>query len=110
MQPRTNDIPLAVIGLGCRFPGADNLDDYWHLVRDGKSGIVSLPSERLDRNLYFDPEQGKIGRTYSQIGGVVPERPLHREICDLPQELIDNSDSAHLIMCEVAAMACRHAG
>ena len=110
MQQRSHDIPLAVIGVGCRLPGADNLDDFWGLVRDGRSGITPLPQERLDRTLYFDPEQGKIGRTYSQIGGVVPERPIDRAICPLPQELIDNSDSAHLILCETAAMACRNAG
>ena len=110
MQPQFNNVPLAVVGLGCRLPGADNLDDYWRLVRDGRSGITQLPAERLDRTLYFDPEQGKVGRSYSQIGGVVPERPLHKDICPLSQEMIDNSDSAHLILCEVAAMACRHAG
>ena len=110
MQPRNHEVPLAVIGLGCRFPGAENLDEYWRLVRDGRSGIVPFPKERLDRELYFDPEQGKIGRTYSQIGGIVPERPLNRDICPLPNKLLESSDSSHLIMCEVAAMACRHAG
>ena len=42
MQPRHNDVPLAVIGLGCRFPGADNLDEYWKMIRDGLAIVLRL--------------------------------------------------------------------
>src|SRR5690242_14436137 len=47
--------PLAVVGMGCRLPGADNLDDYWNLIRQQRTGIGELPPERLDRELYFQP-------------------------------------------------------
>lgn len=30
---------IAIIGLGCRFPGADNIDAYWDLLRSGKNAI-----------------------------------------------------------------------
>ena len=109
-QTAANEVPIALVGMACRFPGADSLAEYWSLIRDGRSGIVTLPPEKLDRELYYDPQQGKHGRTYSQIGGVVPDRPINRSICDLPQKLVENCDPAHLIMCEVAASACRQAG
>lgn len=104
------EIPIAVVGMACRFPGADNLDEYWQLIRDGRSGITELPPEKLDRELYYDPEHGKLGRTYTTIGGVVPERPIDPLIQRLPKKLLDNADPAHLVLCEVAAAACRHAG
>jgi len=105
-----HEVPIAVIGLGCRFPGADSLDDYWTLIHEGRSGIIDLPPEKLNQDLYFDPEPGKLGRSYTRRGGVVPERPLNPAICQLPPHLLHNADPAHLIMCEVAAMALRHAG
>ncbi|MDX1969588.1 MAG: beta-ketoacyl synthase N-terminal-like domain-containing protein, partial [Planctomycetaceae bacterium] len=105
-----NETPIAVVGLGCRFPGADSLDDYWSLIHEGRSGIVPLPADKLDCDLYYDPEPGKLGRSYTKIGGVVPDRPLNPAICQLPQEMQNNADPAHLIMCEVAAMAFRQAG
>jgi acyl transferase domain-containing protein/NAD(P)-dependent dehydrogenase (short-subunit alcohol dehydrogenase family)/acyl carrier protein/3-hydroxymyristoyl/3-hydroxydecanoyl-(acyl carrier protein) dehydratase len=104
------ELPIAVVGMACRFPGADNLDEYWQLIRDGRSGIAELPPEKLDRELYYDPEHGKLGRTYTTIGGVVPERPIDPLIQRLPKKLLDNADPAHLVLCEVAAAACRHAG
>ena len=30
---------IAIVGLGCRFPGANNPDEFWQLLRDGKDGI-----------------------------------------------------------------------
>jgi len=105
-----NETPIAVVGLGCRFPGADSLDDYWSLIHEGRSGIVELPPDKLDCELYYDPEPGKLGRSYTKQGGVVPERPLNPAICNLSQQMKDDADPAHLIMCEVAAMAFRQAG
>ena len=104
------NVPLAVIGMGCRMPGADSIDEYWRLLRDGNSAIIDLPPERLDRDLYYDPREGTLGKSYSLLGGIVPERPIDRERCPLPEELIQSVDVAHLTMCEVAADACRHAG
>ncbi|MBI1349124.1 acyltransferase domain-containing protein, partial [bacterium] len=105
-----NEVPIAVIGMGCRFPGADSLDEYWTLIHEGRSGVVELPPEKLNQDLYYDPTPGMLGRSYTKLGGVVPERPLNPAICQLPPELLHNSDPAHLIMCEVAAMALRNAG
>ena len=36
--------PIAVVGMGCRFPGGvNNPDQYWQLLQDGRSGIVGCP-------------------------------------------------------------------
>ncbi|MCU7925177.1 MAG: KR domain-containing protein [Candidatus Thiodiazotropha sp. (ex Dulcina madagascariensis)] len=37
---------IAVIGLSCRFPEADNLQAYWRLLSEGRSAIASVPPER----------------------------------------------------------------
>lgn len=102
--------PLAVVGMGCRFPGADGLDEYWNLLREGRSGITTFPPERLDPELYYHPEKGHPGTTYSCVGGVVPLRPINRDICPITDEFASRYDLGHLTLCEVAAAACRHAG
>ena len=41
--------PIAVVGMACRFPGGvDNPDEYWELLKQGRSGIVRVPPERWD--------------------------------------------------------------
>jgi acyl transferase domain-containing protein len=38
--------PIAIIGLGCRFPGANNPDEFWQVNRDGIDNITKAPSGR----------------------------------------------------------------
>jgi len=39
--------PAAIIGMACRFPGGvRNTNDYWNLLKDGKSGICAIPDNR----------------------------------------------------------------
>ena len=63
------NLPLAIVGMACRLPGADNLDEYWQLIVEGRSAIAELPADRLDQELYFDPRQGVRGKSYSKLGG-----------------------------------------
>ena len=104
------DMPLAIIGMSCRLPGAEDLAQYWQTLVEGKSGISELPPERLDTELYYSGQKGVPGKTYSKLGGVVPERPFDQQLCPIPDHLITSSDATHLTMLEVAAEACRHAG
>lgn len=64
--------PIAVVGMGCRFPGAaDNPAQYWDLLRNGRSGIVEVPSDRWDIDSYYDPDPNVPGKMYSKWGGFV---------------------------------------
>ncbi|WP_410621015.1 beta-ketoacyl synthase N-terminal-like domain-containing protein [Amycolatopsis sp. cmx-8-4] len=38
--------PVAVVGLGCRWPGADGLDEYWDLLRTGRDAVRTAPPGR----------------------------------------------------------------
>src|SRR5918992_2337164 len=49
--------PIAIIGIGCRFPGAANPEAFWHLLRDGVDAIASIPPDHwfLDSCSTSDP-------------------------------------------------------
>lgn len=38
---------VAVVGLSTRFPGAATIDQYWSLIREGRSGLTRLSTEEL---------------------------------------------------------------
>ncbi len=101
--------PLAVIGMACRLPGADTLDEYWDSIVNGRYAIDTLPSEVLDQEHYYDARPTIVGKTSSKIGGTLRNRTFSPVNCPIPSELADSVDLTHLIMCEVAADACRHA-
>ena len=60
---------VAIVGLSCRFPLAENLDEFWENLSAGKDCITEIPRERWDHDSYFDPEKGKPGKSYSKWGG-----------------------------------------
>jgi acyl transferase domain-containing protein/NADPH:quinone reductase-like Zn-dependent oxidoreductase/thioesterase domain-containing protein/SAM-dependent methyltransferase/acyl carrier protein/NADP-dependent 3-hydroxy acid dehydrogenase YdfG len=62
--------PIAIIGIGCRFPGgADDPRRYWKLMRDGIDAVTEVPADRWSVAEYFHPVPGTPGKTYSRWGG-----------------------------------------
>ena len=104
------DVPVAIVGMACRLPGAANLEQYWQLISQGKSAVGEVPADRLNREIYYHPEKGMRGKTYSTKAALLSDRTFNRQRCPLPQSLIDSVDNTHLLMTEVAAEAFRHAG
>lgn len=54
--------PIAVIGLSCRFPQAENPQAFWELLRNGVDAITEVPSDRWDVDEFHseNPDPGKV--------------------------------------------------
>jgi acyl transferase domain-containing protein/acyl carrier protein len=63
------DAPIAIIGVACRFPGADSPDAFWDLLADGVDAIGEVPGDRFDINEYYDPDPETPGKIYTRYGG-----------------------------------------
>ncbi|CAG8883003.1 unnamed protein product [Penicillium egyptiacum] len=56
-QPSLPQNGVAIVGMGGRFPGADDLEDFWKLLCDGSSQCEQMPEERFRRqNLRRSPD------------------------------------------------------
>jgi acyl transferase domain-containing protein/surfactin synthase thioesterase subunit/acyl carrier protein len=71
------DEPIAIIGMGCRFPGgAVDPESYWHLLEAGVDAITEVPKERWDVEAWYDPDPNAAGKMTSRWGGFL--RDLER--------------------------------
>lgn len=50
-------VPVAVVGIGCRFPGAHGADELWDLLRDGRDAVTEVPDGRFDVDLERVPNR-----------------------------------------------------
>ena len=46
---------IAVVGMGCLFPDASNVDEFWNNVSTGRVSIRPLPGEMLEGDVDQPP-------------------------------------------------------
>ena len=64
--------PIAIVGIGCRFPGQVNHpDDFWKLLTQGRNAITDVPPERWSLEKFYDPDARKAGKIKNRKGGFV---------------------------------------
>ncbi|WP_167828978.1 polyketide synthase [Streptomyces sp. MZ04] len=67
------ETPLAIVGMGCRFPGAPDAESLWDLLVSGTDAVTPVPVDRFDIGAHYDPVPGTPGRTASRHGGFLPD-------------------------------------
>jgi acyl transferase domain-containing protein len=65
--------PIAVIGMGCRFPGAPDPAAFWDLLARGVDAVTEVPKDRWDMDAYYDPDPDKPGKVYTKAGAFLKE-------------------------------------
>src|SRR4051812_24725768 len=64
--------PIAIIGIGCRFPGgANDPAQFWRLLTDGVDAVSGVPEDRWNVRAFYDPDPAKPGKTYAGQGGFI---------------------------------------
>jgi acyl transferase domain-containing protein/acyl carrier protein len=61
--------PIAVIGMSCRFPGANDPETFWQLLRNGVDMIKEVPASRWPKQAFYHPDPSVPGKAISYWGG-----------------------------------------
>ena len=103
--------PIAVIGIGCRFPRAEGPDAFWELLRDGVDAISEVPPERWDAGAYYDADAGRPGRMRTRYGGFLSgvDR-FDAAFFGISPHEAKRMDPQQRLLLEVAWEALEHAG
>jgi acyl transferase domain-containing protein/acyl carrier protein len=65
--------PIAIIGIGCRFPGCSGPGAFWRLLCDGIDAISEVPAERWDWQTLYDLNPETPGKMNTYWGGFLEE-------------------------------------
>ena len=64
--------PIAIVGMACRFAGADDLESYWRLIAEGLEGVTDVPADRWPVDAFYDPNAAP-GKTITRRGGFLTD-------------------------------------
>lgn len=103
--------PIAVVGLGCRFPGATDVEEYWDLLASGRDVITDVPPSRWDASAYYDPDPTAPGTSYSRAGGFLADvAGFDPQFFGISPKEADHIDPQQRLLLEVAWQTLEHAG
>lgn len=100
-------VPLAIVGMGCLFPKADNVSAFWSNIRDGVDAITEIPATHWDPKDYFDDDPSAPDKTYAKTGGFINPQafdPLHYGISPNNIEATDTTQLLGMMACEQALL------
>ena len=65
---------IAIIGIGCRFPGGvTDADSFWKLLVEGREAVGEVPPDRWNVERYYDAEPGVAGKSIAKRGGFLDQ-------------------------------------
>lgn len=67
-----NNMPVAIVGMSCRFPGANSVNDFWDNLRAGVDSISEVPDSRWNTDSYFS-SKGVLGKSKTKWGGFISD-------------------------------------
>lgn len=103
--------PIAIVGMGCRFPGSSSPAEFWQQLESGQDAITEIPGDRWNVAQYYSHDPAQPGKMYTRHGGFVPQMyefdaPFFRIS---PREALSLDPQQRLLL-EVSWEALEHAG
>lgn len=105
------DEPIAIIGLSCRFPEADNPEAFWQLLRKGVDAITEIPKNRWDINTFYSSELETPGKMSTRWGGFLDKvDQFDPDFFGISPREAERMDPQQRLLLEVAWEALENAG
>ncbi len=110
MSTADSATPLAIIGIGCLFPGADNLSAYWARIQGGVDAITDVPPTHWRPEDYYHPDPKAPDRIYTARGGFLHATPFNPAAFGIAPNSLEATDTSQLLGLVVAQQALADAG
>jgi len=112
LKPATssNGTQLAIIGIGCLFPQAEDHNAYWANIMEGVDAITEVPSTHWPVEEYYDQDQKSPDRTYGRRGGFISPVDFNPMEFNIPPNVLEAIDTSQLLGLVAAGQALKDAG
>jgi acyl transferase domain-containing protein len=102
--------PIAIIGMASLLPDAQTISRYWQNIMDEVDCIKPVPPDRWKIEDLYDPNPQAPDKTYSRVGGFIPETDFDPMEFGLPPNILEVTDVSQLLSLLVARQVLADAG
>ena len=103
-------VALAIIGIGCHFPLAEDSCSYWANIREGIDAITDIPASHWQVADYHHQDPAAPDMTYGKRGGFLSAIPFNPMEFNIPPATLEAIDTSQLLGLVTAGQALRDAG
>nr|WP_246559337.1 type I polyketide synthase [Geoanaerobacter pelophilus] len=101
---------MAIVGIGCLFPKAEDQTTYWANIREGIDAITDIPSTHWRVEDYYSPDQKTPDFTYGKRGGFLSPLQFNPLEFNIPPNTLEAIDTSQLLGLVAAGQALKDAG
>ncbi|KAK6492257.1 phthiocerol/phenolphthiocerol synthesis polyketide synthase type I PpsD-like [Huso huso] len=102
---------IAVVGIGCSFPGGEGIDNFWNVLLEGKNCAVEIPSERFNSTLWYDPDDSKPGKSRTAKAALIDGfNEFDHRLFAIPEAEADRMDPQQKLLLQCTYRALEDAG
>ncbi|XP_077124566.1 mycolipanoate synthase-like [Ranitomeya variabilis] len=102
---------IAVVGIGCNFPGGEGVDNFWKVIFHGKNCATEIPEERFDLKKWYDADQTKPGKIYTSRAAFVNGiDEFDNKVFGINKSETENMDPQQKLLLECTYRALEDAG
>ena len=102
------DTDIAIVGMSCFLPGANNINDFWNNLLKGTSSITDVPEEKID-SIYFKNNLNKLDHIYCNKGGFIPPITIDPSKIGITPEQVQHLDPTQLLVIKLVYQALEDA-
>jgi acyl transferase domain-containing protein/NAD(P)-dependent dehydrogenase (short-subunit alcohol dehydrogenase family) len=106
----TNNVPVAIIGMGCFFPKSLGIKQYWRLLFRGEDAVTEVPSTHWSTEDYFHENPDMPDHVYCKRGGFLPQVSFDPTEFGIPPASLEATDTSQLLGLVAAKTALENAG
>jgi acyl transferase domain-containing protein/NAD(P)-dependent dehydrogenase (short-subunit alcohol dehydrogenase family)/NAD(P)H-dependent flavin oxidoreductase YrpB (nitropropane dioxygenase family)/acyl carrier protein len=109
-QPRERPSDIAIIGMACFLPGANDVRTYWENVLNRVNAITEVPLDHWDFRLYYDATPKTRDKICSKWGGFLADMPFDPLLFGMPPNSLTSIEPVQLYALEAVRRALADAG
>lgn len=68
-----SDKDIAIIGMGCRWPDAEDAEAFWRNIEEGRTAFRPVPKDRWDHRAFYSASQRDIDKTWAPAGSFIDD-------------------------------------